>query len=133
MHSKQPFKFAKTVTLLSPFGKVPGSNSGRDTECTGRVIFFFTFVSAVGIATGYGLDEGGVGVRVPVGAKFFSSPRRPHRIGGPSSLLSNGHRGRFPRWYSGRGVKLTSPSSAEVKNGGDIPPLPVCLHGIVLT
>jgi hypothetical protein len=30
----------------------------------------------VGAATGYGLDGRGVGVRIPVGAKFFSSPRR---------------------------------------------------------
>jgi hypothetical protein len=35
---------------------------------------------AVGIATGYGLDDGGVGVRVPVGARFFSSPRRLDRF-----------------------------------------------------
>jgi hypothetical protein len=32
--------------------------------------------SAVGIATGYGLDDKRVGVRVPVGARFFSSPCR---------------------------------------------------------
>jgi hypothetical protein len=31
----------------------------------------------VGIATGYGLDDRGVGVRVPVGSRIFSSPRRP--------------------------------------------------------
>jgi hypothetical protein len=29
--------------------------------------------SAVGIATGYGLDGRGVGVRVPVGSRIFSS------------------------------------------------------------
>jgi hypothetical protein len=33
--------------------------------------------SAVGIATGYGLDDRWVGVRVPVGSRIFSSPRRP--------------------------------------------------------
>jgi hypothetical protein len=33
--------------------------------------------SSVGIATGYGLDGRGVGVRVRVGVRFFSSPRRP--------------------------------------------------------
>jgi hypothetical protein len=36
--------------------------------------------SAVGIATGYGLDDQGVGVRVPVGARIFTSPRRPDRF-----------------------------------------------------
>jgi hypothetical protein len=33
--------------------------------------------SAVGIATDYGLDGRGVGVRVPIWARCFSSPRRP--------------------------------------------------------
>jgi hypothetical protein len=33
--------------------------------------------SIVGTATGYGLDDGGVGVRVPVGSTIFSSPDRP--------------------------------------------------------
>jgi hypothetical protein len=37
----------------------------------------------VGIATSYGLDDRGVGVRVPVGL-------------GPTNLLSNGYRGLFP-------------------------------------
>jgi hypothetical protein len=31
--------------------------------------------SAVGIATSYGLDERGVGDRVPVGSRHFSSPQ----------------------------------------------------------
>jgi hypothetical protein len=34
--------------------------------------------SAIGIATGYGLD-GRVGIRAPVGSKFFS-PRGPDRF-----------------------------------------------------
>jgi hypothetical protein len=46
--------------------------------------------SVVGIATGYGLDDRGVGVRVLVGSRIFSSPRRP-------DLLSNGYRGLFHR------------------------------------
>jgi hypothetical protein len=36
--------------------------------------------SAVGIATGYGLDDSGFGVVVPVGSRIFSSPRRPDRV-----------------------------------------------------
>jgi hypothetical protein len=47
--------------------------------------------SAVGIATAYELDDRGVGVRVPVELRIFSSPRRPDRLWGPSSLLSNGY------------------------------------------
>jgi hypothetical protein len=36
----------------------------------------FSF-SSVGIATGYGLDDWGVGVRVPVGSRTFSKSSRP--------------------------------------------------------
>jgi hypothetical protein len=53
--------------------------------------------SSVGIATGYRLDGRGVGVRFPGEARFFSSPRRPDRLWGPPSLLSNGYRGSSPR------------------------------------
>jgi hypothetical protein len=47
--------------------------------------------SAVIIATGYGLDDRGVGFRVPVGSRIFSSPFRPERLWGPTNLLSNGY------------------------------------------
>jgi hypothetical protein len=33
--------------------------------------------SVAGIATSYGLDDRGVGVRVPVGSRIFSPPNRP--------------------------------------------------------
>jgi hypothetical protein len=36
--------------------------------------------SPVGIATGYGLDDLGLGVRVPVGSRIFSSPNCPDRL-----------------------------------------------------
>jgi hypothetical protein len=44
--------------------------------------------------TGYGLDDRGVGVRVPVGSRIFSSPGRPDWRWGPPSLLSKEF---FPR------------------------------------
>jgi hypothetical protein len=79
-------------------------------------LFFFTFLrflwnvfynlyfinhksrdNAIGIATGYGLDDLGVGVRVPVGPRIFTFLCRPDRLWGPPSLLSNGYRVLFPR------------------------------------
>jgi hypothetical protein len=70
--------------------------------------------SAVGIAIGCGLEDREVGVRVPVRLRIFSSPRRPERLWGPPSLISLGYRRLFSRVRSGRGVKLTPPTSAEV-------------------
>jgi hypothetical protein len=72
--------------------------------------------SAVGIATGYGMDDQGVGVRVPVIERIFPSPHRADRFWGPPSLLSNGYLSFFP------GVKgpeseadNSPPTSAEAK------------------
>jgi hypothetical protein len=48
----------------------------------------------IGIALGYGLDDRGSRAGFPAGAgEFFSSPPRPERLWGPSSLLSNGYQG----------------------------------------
>jgi hypothetical protein len=73
--------------------------------------------SSVGIATCYGLDDRGVGVRVPVGPRIFPSPRRTGPLWGAPSLLSNGYRGLFPRGVQrlGREADHSSPTSAEVK------------------
>jgi hypothetical protein len=57
-------------------------------ECTG--LYSKSRDSVVGIATSYGLDGRGVGVRVPVGSRIFSFSRRPDRLWGPPNLLSNG-------------------------------------------
>jgi hypothetical protein len=56
-----------------------------------------TYSSVVGMVTGYELDDQGVGVEVPVGARIFNSLCRPGKLWGPSSLLSNGYRGLLPR------------------------------------
>jgi hypothetical protein len=53
--------------------------------------------SAVGIATGYELDDRGVAVRVPVRIRIFFSPRHLDRLWGPPCLLSNGYLGFFLR------------------------------------
>jgi hypothetical protein len=66
-------------------------------KLTGRFKSEHSRDSAVGIAAGYGLDDRGVGVRVPVGSRIFSSPRRPDWRWDPPKLLSNGYRWFFPR------------------------------------
>jgi hypothetical protein len=69
--------------------------------------------NAVGIATGYGLDDRGIGVRVPAESRIFSSPRHPDRFWGPPNLLSNGSLGvKRP----GREADLSPRTSAEIKN-----------------
>jgi hypothetical protein len=83
--------------------------------------------NSVGIATGYGLDDRGVGVRVPVGSRIFSSPRRSDLLWGPPNLLS------CPMDAVGPapGVRRpehepdhSSPPTTEVKNDGTISRLP---------
>jgi hypothetical protein len=68
----------------------------------------------VGIATGYGLDDRKVRVRVPVGSRIISSPRLPDRLWSRPNFLSNGYRGLFPR--QGREADHSTPIKAEVKN-----------------
>jgi hypothetical protein len=70
--------------------------------------------SSVGITTGYGMDDRGVGVRVPVGIRIFSFPRRPDQLwGSPNQwipgTLSPGLK------LSGRGADHSPPTDAEVK------------------
>jgi hypothetical protein len=67
--------------------------------------------NVVGIATGYGMHNRGVEVRVPVGSKILSSPHRPDRLWGSHNLLSKGYRGiKRPGREDDH-----SPTNAEVK------------------
>jgi hypothetical protein len=86
--------------------------------------------SSVVIPTGYGLDGGGVGVRVPLG---LSSPRRPDRFCGPLSLLSNGYgRALFPVVKQpGREADHLPAASAEIKKPDLFIHFPIRLHGAV--
>jgi hypothetical protein len=71
----------------------------------------------VSIATSYGLDDQGVGVRILVGSKVFSSPCRPDRLWCPPDLLSNGCPGALSLGVKqqGREADHSPPASAKVK------------------
>jgi hypothetical protein len=56
---------------------------------------FYSGVYKTGLATGYGLDEGGVELRFQIGSRIFTSPYRPDRLWGPPNLLSNGYQENF--------------------------------------
>jgi hypothetical protein len=85
-----------------------------------------SWVSAISTAPAYGLDDRGVGVRIPIGSRIFPSPRRPDRLWGPPNLVSNGHRRLFPRGQSDVGVKLTNHFQllSTSRKRGCIHPLP---------
>ena len=69
------------------------------------------------IATGYGLDDRGVGVRVLVGSRIFFSSLHPDRLWGPPNLLSGGYRGALSQRVKRpvRQADQSPPASAEVK------------------
>jgi hypothetical protein len=73
--------------------------------------------SAAGIATGYGLDDRGVGVRVPVGSRIFSSPCHREWLWGPSNHLSTGYQGTLSPGVKSPGCEAyhSPPTSAVVK------------------
>jgi hypothetical protein len=87
-------------------------------KCVSNIQILLVNNNEVGIATGYGLDGRKRGARVPVGAGFFSSPRCPHRLWGPPSLLSNGYRGDLSPEVkrSGREADHSPPINGEAKN-----------------
>jgi hypothetical protein len=89
---------------------------------------------AVGIATGYGLDDRGVGVWVPVGARIVSSPCCPDQFWVPPSLLSNGNRGGSFLGVKWPGMKwpFTSNYCRGQENTGLYILSPIRLHGVVL-
>jgi hypothetical protein len=101
------------LTFASFTDSTPPSRSGRRD-------------SSVGIATGYRLDGPGL----ITGTAKFVSLSYPHRLQdrlwGLPSLFSNGYRGLFRSGvdWQGREADHSSLSSADVKNGGAIPPLP---------
>jgi hypothetical protein len=115
--------YPQTLSLTSPTsgGRSVGIVRLR-TEATELVIItVMSRNSVVGIATGYGLDDRGDGVRVPLGSRIITSPCCPDRLRGPPNLLSNGYR---VKWQQRREAGHSPPISAEVKKMWIIYPLP---------
>jgi hypothetical protein len=71
----------------------------------------------VSIATGYEVEDRGVGVRVPVGSRIFTSPRHPDRLWGPPNLYPLGTGALSPGVKRpGREADHSPPTSVEIKN-----------------
>jgi hypothetical protein len=90
--------------------------------------------SSVGIALGYGLDDQGSRVRFPSGAgNFFLLHRVQNGSGAHPASYPVDTRDSFPG-VKRPGVKLTHPSSGEVKNAWSYTSVPsVRLHGVMLS
>jgi hypothetical protein len=73
-------------------------------------------LSAAGIATGYGMDDRGVGVQVPIGEKIFSTSSGP--VLGPTEPPIKWIQGDLSPGVKqpGREADHSPPTSAEVKN-----------------
>jgi hypothetical protein len=95
---------SKKINIEMPFSKLNFRNLTLyvpNVRWTWNPVIYEEYKShgiAVGIATGYRLDDRGIWVRVPVGSRMFTSPYRPELLWGPTSLLCNRYRGIFPRW-----------------------------------
>jgi hypothetical protein len=72
----------------------PGWTAGFDSR-QGQENFLYSRDSPVGVATGYGLDDRGVEIRVPVETRIFSPPNRPDWLWGPPTSYVMGTGGSF--------------------------------------
>jgi hypothetical protein len=98
VHSLNSCVLQRTLdTLMQISGRINTETASSFIYSSLHVYITKSRDSVVGIATDYGVDDQGVGVRVPVRARIFTSPRRPDRFWCPPSFLSNGYLELFPR------------------------------------
>jgi hypothetical protein len=75
-------------------------NDHLSTRFPAKILYAFLIPqnrdSIVGTATAYGLDDRGVGVRVSVGSRIFSSPSRPDRFWAHPAFYPMGTGSSFP-------------------------------------
>jgi hypothetical protein len=84
--------------LFSGFPFVGHGNPDNNSESRYRISVTSNWSGyVVDIATGYRLVDRGIGVRIPVGSRTFSSLCRPDQLWGPPSLLPKGYRRLLPR------------------------------------
>jgi hypothetical protein len=75
-----PVKSGVTISLATMLDVVCRPSFFKPRRLGNRLYFHHRLRSrdsVVGIATGYGLDDRGVGVRAPVGSRIFSTSSRP--------------------------------------------------------
>jgi hypothetical protein len=85
--------------------------------------------------TDSGLDNWEIRIQFPEGAEIFSSSLQcPDQLWDQLNLLASGYQEPFP-WelkQQGHDTDRSYTSTAKVKKVGATPPLPTCLHGVVL-
>jgi uncharacterized membrane protein YdcZ (DUF606 family) len=80
-HITSTHEFDNTLGTLhiSDYALVSKNLNRNPIHCKPKIINYkwSSGLCGAGIVTSYGLDDRGVGVRVPVGSRIFTSPNRP--------------------------------------------------------
>jgi hypothetical protein len=102
--------------LYNAIFRVQYTRFGKSTESMYKTSTADDCVGRAGIATGYGLHGRGVGVRVPVEARYFSTSSRP-ALGPTQPPIQRVPAALFPGVRRpGREADHSPPTTAEIKN-----------------